>query len=361
MLLYGLFTTPVALGGGAVVEGSVTGEAHSNLRGGLAVGTRFLDNVDVGVSIDGDEMFGVDGLALFGDVLYDNGASIAELTGAAQGTSNIEAPRALRRYELWAEQTLGAHAVRGGFMDLNAEFDTVASASLFLTPSAAISSTLAYTGKNGPSIFPNAALGVRYRGTSDKFTGQVAVFEGTPGDPSAPERSVLRWSADEGVLGIGQLQWAGGRVQQAAIGAWGYGHDRLASRGPVGPDAGAYALLDAVLVGDLTGGPALAGWARGGVANPSVALVDEYGGAGLVLTSPFGEKVAGSFGVAVTTAHLSAGGVETILEGTARAALGRTFALQPDAQLLIHPGGDPAIPTAFTIGARVDVAWSSAP
>lgn len=343
---------------------TLTGEVWDNLEGGAATGVRYLDNVDVTAEIDGASAFGVRGLTLFGYALYDNGGAISELSGTSQGTSNIEAPRAFRRYELWADQGFGAHSLRVGFLDLNAEFDAIESAGLYLNPSHGIGPDFAQTGENGPSIFPNAALGARYRGGAGPIVGQIAVFEGAPGDPADPARSSVAWSKDEGFLSVAEVQWVGDRVHKAAIGAWGYDHRVVPSMGgdAVRGDVGVYGFIDARIVGDGSpDGRALYGWVRVGLANAALHEIDHYEGGGLTLRAPIAGRANDAAGVSVASVHFAEGGRETIVEGTARAAFGRWLAVQPDAQLALHPGGDASVDPAFTVGARVELAWSSAP
>lgn len=353
----------VAVADDVVVEAVATGEALANVEGGLATGARYLDNVKIDATIDGARAFHVDGLTVYGSLLYDNGASISELTGSAQGTSNIEAPRALRRYELWADEAVGAHSVRIGFLDLNADFDSIDSAALFLNPAHGIGTDVSQSGDNGPSIFPNAGLGARYCASIGPVSGLVAMFEGTPGDPDAPERSAVRWSKEEGILGIAEVQVANGRVQKAAIGTWGYDHRAVPWRGgePVRGDVGAYGFVDLRLLGDgSTGARSLVGWARVGVANGFLHPFDHYEGGGLAVHAPIAGR-DDALGASIASAHVSGGGRETIVECTAAAVFGSALAVQPDAQLTLNPGGDPAVPAAVTLGVRVDLAWRSEP
>src|SRR5262245_1206686 len=146
-----------------VLEATYTGEILRQVSGGLATGERYLDNLDLTLAANGAAL-GLEGLQFFGYVLYNNGHVFCEeLNGSAQCISNIEATRALRLYELWTEWQLGAagQSVRFGLYDLNSEFDSIDTASLFITPSQGIGPDLSQTGEHGPSIFPETSFGVR--------------------------------------------------------------------------------------------------------------------------------------------------------------------------------------------------------
>jgi porin len=73
------------------VSAVYTAELLGSALGGLRGGTRYLDNLDVTLSIDAERAFGWRGATLFAYGLYNNGKPWSkELVGAAQGVSNIE-------------------------------------------------------------------------------------------------------------------------------------------------------------------------------------------------------------------------------------------------------------------------------
>ena len=73
----------------------------------LGRGTRYLDNLDLALEVDGGQLFDVDGLKLFVYGIYNNGHAFSgELSGDAQGVSNTETDRAMRVMEAWAEFAL---------------------------------------------------------------------------------------------------------------------------------------------------------------------------------------------------------------------------------------------------------------
>ena len=68
-----------------------TGELWRNERGGIRQGWRYLDNLDVTLTIDADRAFGWHGATLFIYGLYNNGRAFSgDLVGDEQIVSNIE-------------------------------------------------------------------------------------------------------------------------------------------------------------------------------------------------------------------------------------------------------------------------------
>ncbi len=196
------------------LEGVYTGEVMSSVDGGLREGTRYLDNVDLMLSLDGAVAFGIEGLSFFAYGLYDNGGAISgDLVGDAQGVSNIEADAAVRLYELWVNQDLGFASVRVGLYDLNTEFDAIDTAGLFVNPSHGIGPDYAQSGLNGPSIFPVTSLGVRLAAPIGGSLLKFAALDGVPGDPAHPKRTSIRFDEGDGAL----LAWEMERAWEAGL------------------------------------------------------------------------------------------------------------------------------------------------
>ncbi|MDQ3482646.1 MAG: carbohydrate porin, partial [Pseudomonadota bacterium] len=142
-----------------------TAEVFRNTRGGLGRGTRYLDNFDMTLTVDGERALGWRGATLFAYGLYNNGEPFSDdLVGAVQGVSNIETGvGAARLYEAWIEQRFASDraSVKLGLYDLNSEFDAIEAAALFLNPSHGIGPDFSQSGRNGPSIFPVTSLAIR--------------------------------------------------------------------------------------------------------------------------------------------------------------------------------------------------------
>jgi porin len=130
--------------------------------GGLATGTRWLDNINMTATLDLDRIAGWQGGTFFVNVLNNLGGRPNDLVGSIQGVNNIEvANTRLKVYEAWIEQAFGNVTLRAGLYDLNSEFYQNDASGLLISPPFGIGSELSATGPNGPSIFPSTALAAR--------------------------------------------------------------------------------------------------------------------------------------------------------------------------------------------------------
>jgi porin len=359
-----------------------TGEMWRAASGGLATGSRYLDNLDLMLAVDAERAFGLP-FTFFAHALYNNGHSISgDLVGDAQGVSSIEGYDAWRLFELWLEWRLGAasnHAVRYGLYDVNSEFDVTPTAGLFVGSSHGMGREFSQSGPHGPSTFPVTGLAVRYRWqVSDAWSFQAAAIEGVPGDPQKPKRTTVRLSQSEGALLIGELARESSRLTKAAVGVWHYTaeFDHMladASGQPVRErkNSGAYVLADVALIGaseraEPGSAPRLSAFMRFGVANGDLNRFDQYLGAGLAardIIAPGDE-----LGLAVSqaqngdayrrlNAQLGADveSAETNVELTWRAPLNDWIAVQPTVQYVMNPNTDPALRDAWVLGLRFEV------
>jgi porin len=341
-----------------------TGEWWRNQDGGLDTGTRYLDNLDVTLSIDAERAFGLPGVEFFLYGLYNNGQSFGgELTGDMHGVSNIETGvQAARLYEAWADWRFGAdrrQSLRFGLYDLNSEFDNTESGGLFINSAHGVGSELADSGRNGPSIFPVTSLALRWRADFEHWSVLAAAFDGVPGDPDHPKRTTIRFDEGDGALLIGEVQRRGERVKKAAIGVWHYTadfpdvEDRDANGDPVmrSGNSGVYGLIDVRLLGDVAAPDRqLTGFLRIGIADDDVSSIERYIGAGLTWR-----------GIGLAYAHVHAiapaRGNEDNLELTWRVAVTDWLTLQPDLQYIINPGLEPGSDHALAFGLRFELAY----
>lgn len=358
------------------------GEHWNVLQGGARHGSRYLDNLDLMLGANLEPAFGIP-MTLQAHALYNNGRQVsADLVGDAQGISNIEAVRAWRLFEAWAEWRLDPEArqsLRLGLYDVNSEFDVVPAAGLFIGASHGMGREFSQTGDHGPSTFPVTSVAVRYQWQIDSaWTVQAAALDGVPGDPEHPDRTTIRLSSDEGALLLAEVSRSAPRVPKLALGIWQYtakfdhllaGSDAGASE-PRRTNRGVYALGEVALIAGLEGAhgadaPPLSAFVRVGGANGDLNRFDRYLGAGLVLRGLIGED---ELGIAVAQARNSdtyrraaalegaaADRVETNLELTWRIQINERIVLQPDIQYIINPGTDPQLDDAVVVGLRFEV------
>lgn len=354
-----------------------TADVRSNVTGGIARGTRYLQNLDVQVALDADKLVGWRGARLFGYAVYDDGTPFsADLVGDFQYVSNIETSvPAVRLFEAWVEQDIGRNAsVKAGLYNLNSEFDTTQSGGFFLLSSHGIGPDFSQSGRNGPSIFPVTSLAVRGEGQIGRnWLARAAILDGVPGDPDRPAATAVKLSGRDGALIVAEVDFLKGGTK-AAIGAWGYTarFDTVAPPSDAGSgrgNKGAYALVEHRFRGTRSDDPdGLAGWVRFGVADTRYNPVASYLGGGIVQTGTFrhrpADQVGISFAVATFTdryrrqqalAGTPTGPNEVIIEAGYLAVLAPWLGIQPDIQYIASPGGDLCRRDAVVVGMRVKI------
>ena len=359
-----------------------TADLWSNTRGGRARGVRYLDNLDLTLTVDAGAAFGWQGATLFVYALYNNGRSLSgDLVGDLQTASNIDTGgvQALRLYEAWVEQRLAGDrlSLKLGLFDLNSEFDTNDSSAIFINSSFGVGPDFSQSGRNGPSIFPVTSLAVRAQyQLTEHWRVRAAVLAGTPGDPAHPRRTAILLRPRDGVLLVGEAAYQDADTQ-AAIGSWHYTarfDDLLASAQagqPVqhGGNSGVYAYFERRLThpGPSTG---LSGFIRVGIADQQANPFGSYIGGGLVYAGPLPGRAADHLGLAVASVALAdrfrraqaltgepTTARETTIELTYRAPLTPRLTVQPDVQYIIHPGADPRVRDALVVGLRAEVGF----
>ncbi len=203
-----------------------TAELWRNTSGGIRRGGRYLDNLDVTLTVDAERALGWRGATLFVYGLYNNGHAFSgDLVGDAQTVSNIETGvAAARLYQAWVEQRFagGRASIKVGLYDLNSEFDSTNVGSLSLLSSHGIGPEFGQSGQNGPSIFPYTSLAVRgaYK-IGAALTVRAAVLDGVPDDPLQPRRTAIILRRGNGLLGVAEVDYVG-RVVNITAGYWRY-------------------------------------------------------------------------------------------------------------------------------------------
>ena len=352
-------------------------DIRSNVSGGIARGTRYLDNLDLQVAIDADRLVGWHGARLFLYGIHNNGASLSgDLVGDAQGISNIETNvRAARLFEAWVEQDIGRNAsIKVGLYNLNSEFDTTQSGGLFLISSHGIGPDFAQSGRRGPSIFPVTSLAVRGElKLGEHWLGRVAVLDGVPGDPSHPARTAIKLSSQDGALVVSEVDYLD-HGTKAAIGVWGYTaqFDDVRSSDPTAPrrgNKGAYVFVEHRLIGSRADDAhGLAGWLRLGIADTRFNRIGRYLGGGLVETGLTPGRPVDQIGVSVASAGFGdryrrdpavddgdRDAREVVIETAYNAVLTEWLSVQPDLQYVMNPGGDAKFKNAIVVGLRVKI------
>ena len=312
------------------------------------------------------DTLGMAGFSVHAQVFRTDGRSLSAKLGDVQTADSIDARPVTRLFESWVEEKLGDEdrslAFRAGLIDLNADFDSIQTASLFVNSSQGIGADIARSGRNGPSIYPVSSLGLRVSWLPSKqWTFRVAAFDGVPGDPLHPKSFVsIRLRGDDGALLIGQADYHITDKTKIEVGGWRYS----AAVPSVDPssirrrhDQGVYASIE----GPLPGSDRWSAWLRAGTANRRTQAVDAYLGGGFVGQALLAGRPEDRLGVAIAHALIGpaaarALGVhpaETSIEASYQFKARNTLAVQPDIQYVVHPAAVPGARNALVLGVRI--------
>ena len=194
---------------------------------GVDPGTAQLNKLQISATFNGDRS-GLPGWSIHGQVFRADGNSLSARLGDIQTADNIETSPVTRLFEAWVQKSIGQGdrtlTMRAGLLDYNADFDAIDTASLFLNSSHGIGADVARSGRNGPSIFPVSALGMRATfSPSAKWTFRLAVFDGVPGNPAQPRQFVAaRLRSSDGAFFAAQIDYHLSDKARIALGTWRY-------------------------------------------------------------------------------------------------------------------------------------------
>lgn len=378
-------------------DGSLLG----NLQGGLQTGAAYVGNLHLKLGAKGASI-GLPGWSASADLLTVHGGYPSGLVGDAQGVTNLQGPTGTQVEELWVQyNTLhGGGSALVGIYDLNSEFYRSQAAGLFVNSAFGIGTDFAQSGREGPSVFPRTAAGIRLAfkptlGTVLRTAvldgvpvvrpdGSRAAFRGGDGLLLVAEFAVLTRSppGDVPILKtrdrIGRFSDLTPYEDKFAIGTWRYTgrypdlSDTDASGGPVQRrgSSGAYLVTERLLLGGGEGGAGrrLSGFLQAGIADARTNRFGRYTGAGLVGAGWGWMKAPDQFGLSFAQArngsHYRAAqagrpttGAETTLEATYLTELTSFMTVQPDLQYVVHPDTQPGIANAWVLQVRFEIAF----
>lgn len=349
---------------------SYIGEVWTTLDGGTSNDARYLDNLIVGLSGDLEDSIGWRGTTFYISGLYNNGTRFSDVVGDLQTVSDIETGvEAARLYDAWIEQRFGAHlSLRVGLYSVDAEFDILDTASLFINAAHGTGSVLGLSGVNGPSIFPTTGLGGRLQYQwRNGWIFRLAAVDGVPGNPERLRRTTIRFGDGEGAFLIAELEVPLTQGKLLA-GHWRYTapYDTLDGDRTRG-NAGWYVRGEHRLYTDPQDPDrGLNGFIRIGIGNGRVNSLDTFLSGGLVYTGALPTRPSDRCGIAFASARAShtfkrvaaASGTETAIELSYSAQLTSWLRLQPDLQYIINPSTNPARENVLAAGFRFELSWS---
>lgn len=365
---------------GLTVYGDLLG-----VNGGLQSGTRYAGLTEATVNVDLDRLLGLPSAQVFVRAFGTYGLDPGALTGSLNAPSNLAtAVPTFTLFEAWVEKrffgdTLG---VRLGLYAADTEFDVKETAGVFMNGGFGTGVDLSESGLNGPCIFPVSCLGVRvkYAAPSGWYL-QAAALDGVAGDPDRPWGTHVAVGGGDGWLFLGEAGLVrdadSGRFLHAAVGGWYYtrGFDDLlylnANGDPMRRTGswGVYALVEGELYREPgQGAQGLSGFLRAGAGDPQVNAISYSVSGGLAYTGllPGRDEDIAAFGVSAglagnsfIAAQRQAGVLiptsEIALEWAYRIKIVPWMSLLLDAQYIINPGVDPAVPNAFVAGLRYQI------
>jgi porin len=366
-------------------------DALANPAGGRRQGAAFEGRFEVFANIDLDAAMGWRGGILHANAYQIHGRGLsADDVGNLLTVGNIGATPATRLFGLWLQQSFfhDAVSVRAGQIAADDEFFVSQFAALFINSAFGWPSILGINLPSGGPAYPLATPGIRLRvALSPALVVTTGLFNGDPapagsGDPQRrdPDGTSLRTDGD--ALWISELAYSAGvRMGDDVlpgsykIGAW-YHSGRFADRrldsmrlsladpasggAPFihGGDFGGYVIADQLLWRrDPSGDRGLGMFLRMGGAPGDRNLIDFHVDGGLSFAGPLPGRDQDMIGLGVS--YESVGGAErdlsrdlarfsgiavpradfeSALELSYQALIAPWWLVQPDAQLILHPG-----------------------
>jgi porin len=398
-----------------------TGEALGNPAGGVGHGAIYEGRLETALDVDLEKAAGWTGAAFHVNAyqIHGRGLSANYLGNNLLTASNMEASRATRLFDLWLQQKLfdGALSVRVGQLAADDEFVTSEYGATFVNGTFGWPGLLAADAASGGPAYPLATPGIRVAVMpSDALTLSAAVFNGNPagpgsGNPQLRDDSGTSFRIGDGAFAIAEAAYARNQDKDAAglaatykLGAF-YQRGRfddlryddgglaLADPASSGRPAvrhthfGFYAVVDQMIWRREAGSDQGLGVFARVMGDPTAAnQVAFYADGGVNYKGLLAERPDDVLGVAFAYAGISgeARGAdgdtrrftgtdrpirdfEAVLEVTYKAQVAPWWTLQPDLQLIFHPGGgiappsdttgSAAIPDALVLGLRTVVTF----
>jgi porin len=359
-----------------------TGEAWAN-NGGLQTGNTYLQNGFASLKIDTEKAFGWTGGRFVAEGFYNYGNSLNEnFVGSVQDPSALDVGNRnlLRLYQVYYDQQFGNTDIRFGVMDLETEFGVTRPMDSFFSGAFAWTSTLDASGQqglNGPSTYPDTALGVRIRQIiNDDWSVQAAVVNGMADrGVASPQSNSIDFNSRFGALAIAEVDYVPIARTKLMVGYWTYTglqdtQNEYSDSGAlrqVRGSQGAYigGTTRLYTIKDARG---LDAFFNFGIADPKVNEVDRSMNVGLAFTGLFDARPRDKigFGIGVVRAgepfqqaQLAEGNTpyayETSFELTYRAVLSDWLTVQPNIQYIVHPGFDRALKNDLLFGLHFEM------
>jgi porin len=374
-------------------------EGFADLSGGARRGATYLGNLNLLLTLDMERLVIWRGATAFVDGLAIHGGQPSRFAGDAQGVSSIAAAQEWTLEEAWIQQNLFGNRLSAlvGLYDLNSEFYHLHAADLFLNASFGIGPELSQSGRGGPSVFPNTAVGARLEVKPlEGVVLRAAVLDGVPAErPTGWEV----FAKADGLLIVSEAaflyrpspaplprmphRFLLGREAQLppyeaklAVGIWHYTatfDDLVRTQGNGTPlthqgSSGAYAIGDAI-VSKREGGHELRVFGQLGLGDSRVNRFGLYTGGGVDLAGVIPGRHQDEIGLGLAAAHNGSQFIaqrrkngqrvdrsEVTLELGYRSPITSWLNIEPDLQYVFHPNTDPRVANALVTLIRLELA-----
>lgn len=376
-------------------------DLNALIGGGRRSGADYLGRIGVIADADLDRLLGWHGASAHVSIQQISGRGLSQhRIGNVLAVSGLEAEPALRLFNLWVQQSIGPRVdVRVGQFTAGQEFAISDTASLFVNSTFGWPGSFAADQPSGGPAYPLAAPGIRIAFAPDAGTGlRLALFAGDPagpgmGDPQRRDRhglNGLRLAGKPFLIGEAQRSFGGPHAPVTMrIGFWLH-FDRfadprfdVAGRSLASPGAGAalqhrgnagvYGIVDTTLWRGARG------FLRASFSPADRNVIDLYADGGVAMRGPVPGRSADTVGIGLAVARISpslrglardlgaltgATGArpdfEAVAELSYQVQLGSHLTLQPNVQIVVHPGGRQptplglgvATPDALVVGMR---------
>ncbi|HEY0412628.1 MAG TPA: carbohydrate porin [Allosphingosinicella sp.] len=376
-------------------------DLNALVAGGRRTGADYLGRIGLIADADLDRLLGWAGASAHVSIHQISGRRLSQhRIGNLLAVSGLEAEPALRLFNLWVQQAIGPRAdVRIGQFTAGQEFAISDTASLFVNSTFGWPGSFAADQPSGGPAYPLAAPGVRIAFAPDARTDlRLALFAGDPagpgmGDPQRRDRhglNGLRLAGKPFLIGEAQRSPGGAHPTMTMRAGFWLHFDRfadprfdIAGRSLASPGAGAalrhrgnagvYGIVDAALWRGAKG------FLRASFSPADRNTVDLYADGGVAVSGPVPGRPADTVGIGLAVARISPAlrglardlrgltgatgrgpDFEAVAELSYQVRLGDGFSLQPNVQIVFHPGGrqptplgrGAATPDALIVGMR---------
>ncbi|WP_232630874.1 carbohydrate porin [Methylobacterium sp. Leaf118] len=385
------------------IEYSLTyvGETLGNAFGGLRPGAIVQDRLNLRLNLDLQTLAGWDGATLHANAYFIHGTGLSRYeVGNLLTTSVIEALPSSRLSVLWLDQQLfdGRLGIRIGQQAADTEFFVSQTATLFVNASFGWPAITGLDLPGGGPAYPLAAPAIRAKYVpGNGFSIQAGLYDGDPAganrpgqDPEAQRldrtgtnfrtrdpalivaEATYAYNTETGAQGLpGDITLGGwqhfGRFESLRFDTTGRPLADPRSTGigrPLRGNAGLYAIWDQTLFRESgKDDEGLGFFVRAAYAPTRSSLIAAYVDTGLAYKGLFEGRDDDTIGLSLAHARLSDDArradtdaivstgmprprrrAETVIEATYQVVVVPGFTLQPDLQLILHPGGGIANP-----------------